>query len=161
MKQLDIKHLAPYLPYEIQLQYIVRDKVVKTGIMKSIIHNESETHPTKISIHFNDAEHIWMFKPILYPLDYLTKEITHNGETFVPIEHFEIGDDDNCCYEFDNGNIKLIQNITTIAKYNNWHDINFLPFAVVQQLIEWRFDVFNLINDGLAIPVTEDFNPYK
>ena len=41
---LSAVHLAPYLPYGLKLQYVVRDKVEKTGIMKSIIHNEDETH---------------------------------------------------------------------------------------------------------------------
>ena len=38
-----------------------------------------------------------------------------------------------------------------------------LPFEYkqFQKLLEWKFDVFGLIDAGLAEPVMEDFNPYK
>ena len=38
-----------------------------------------------------------------------------------------------------------------------------LPFEYkqFQKLLGWKFDVFGLIELGLAEPVTEDFNPYK
>lgn len=101
-------------------------------------------------------------KPILRPLSSLTIPITHKGETFVPIDFFQIGDEDNNFFEFDNGNAKIIALLTAISKYNTWHDVNYLPFAVVQKLIEWHFDVFGLISDGLAESVEElEINPYE
>lgn len=108
METLEIKHLAAYLPYKINLQYIIRDRVVKTGIMKTIIHNEADTHPTKISIDWDDAEHIWMFKPILRPLSDLTKEIEVDGKRFVPIDIFEISDSENAD-EYDFGNVYIVR----------------------------------------------------
>ena len=36
-----------------------------------------------------------------------------------------------------------------------------LPYYLMEKLFERKFDVFGLIDAGLAEPVTEDFNPYK
>lgn len=33
--ELEIKHLVSYLPYCLKLQYVVRDKVEKIGIMRN------------------------------------------------------------------------------------------------------------------------------
>lgn len=111
--------------------------------------------------YLGDAENDHDAKPILRPLSSLTTPITHKGETFVPIDFFQIGDDDNNFFEFDNGNLKVISLLTAVAKYNTWHDLNYLPYAVVHKLIEWRFDVFGLISDGLAVSVdTLDNDPY-
>lgn len=75
------------------------------------------------------------------------------------IDLFEIRDSGGCIYEFDYGNIKTIQKIKTIAKYNIIHDINYLPFAVVKLMIEYHFDVFGLIERGLAVDINTIENP--
>jgi hypothetical protein len=154
--ELEVKHLAPYLPYGLKLQYVVREKVEKTGIMKTIIHNEDETHPTKVSIDWNDSEHIWMFKPILRPLSDLDKELFINGWFgFVPAKRLaneylitsywgtnEIGtgilDKDG----------KMV-NLCFIAN----EILGECPFMIYQSLCEWHFDIFNLIGQGLAVDI--------
>jgi hypothetical protein len=118
--ELEVKHLAPYLPYNLSLQYIVRDKVEKTGIMKSIIHNEDETHPTKVSIEWGDAEHIWMFKPLLKPLSQL-------GNDYYFFH-----------YEKQEGLMMKRKNET----YCRLNELDFL--------FKNHFDVFGLIDAGLA-----------
>ncbi len=90
------------------------------------------------------------FKLVLHPISKLTQEIEVNGEKFVPIEWFEIGDDDSGI-EYDHGNVKLIKTLESIARHNNFHDVEFLPFSVVQKLFEWHFDVFGLISNDLAV----------
>jgi hypothetical protein len=101
-------------------------------------------------------------KPILRPLSDLTKEITHKGETFVPIDFFEIGDDENQSYEYDYGNIKLIKPLETISENYLLHDTIFLPYGVIQKLHEWMFDTEGLIEAGLAVDVnTLETNCYE
>lgn len=92
-------------------------------------------------------------KPILRPLSDLTKEIEETK--FVPVDYFEIGEEINADFpfEFDHGNVKLIQYLESISKYNLHNDINYLPFSVVQKLMEWHFDVYGLIEKGLAIDI--------
>ncbi len=134
--ELEAKHLCPYLPYGLKLQYIVRDKLISTGIMKSIIHNDSETHPTKININYQGEEHIWMFKPILRPLSDIDKELFINGSFgFIPINYF-LGEDSD-----------LILNAIQIK------DLSFIPYNLINKLFEWHFDVFGLIPAGLAVSI--------
>lgn len=159
MKQLELKHLCAYLPYGLKAANF---NVKHFGLDKPLVKNIEPSNITTL-IDFDP-----IYKPILYPLDYLTKEITHNGETFVPIERlFEKNYPANKsktyyydtqinyirCSHVSTSYHKLIYIVSELAGRNSYEDM--------QQLIEWRFDVFNLIEDGLAIPVTEDFNPYK
>jgi hypothetical protein len=136
--ELKIEHLAPYLPYELNLQYIVREKVEQTGIMKSISHNEYETHPTKVSISaMYNEEHIWMFKPLLRDLS-----------------------------QFEQDHINLVKEFIGIGKwcdeYDNYFDIWFYysemvqdlvlqcPYEIAQFFFKNHYDVFGLIDAGLA-----------
>lgn len=157
MEPLTINNLCGYLPYGLcfmadeEWPYNLRG--IRTNkIIAGIILGRS------IERAFTLEE----IKPILFPLSDLTKPITINGETFVPIEYFEIGDDidHDYPYEFNSGNIKFIQDLKTLAKYNISHDINFLPYAVVQKLFEWKFAI-NL-PEGSWIDVNSlEENPYK
>lgn len=121
--ELEIKHLSPYLPYGLKLQYIVRDEVKKIGIMQSISHNEDEAHPTRISIsQMYNEEHIWMFKPILHPLSSLTEQ-------------------------------ELIDNVieTHIDYLIDGFDVLDVPYRVFEYLVSKHYDVFKLIQQELAI----------
>ncbi len=137
--ELEVKHLAPYLPYGLNLQYVVREKVEKTGIMKTIIHNEDEAHPTKISIDWNDAEHIWMFKPILRPLSDLNNEIVINGEK-------------HQMWLLINGQ-KALEN-GKIENMNGYqYSILELSYNKIQTILKFHFDIFGLIEKGLAVDI--------
>jgi hypothetical protein len=87
-------------------------------------------------------------KPLLRSLDSLTKPITvkgyNDGNSFVPIDYFEIGDDCNNSLEYDHGNIKLIRSLESLAKHGIVNDIDYLPFGVAKILISWHFNIFNL-----------------
>lgn len=73
--RLELKHLAPYLPYRLMVQY-------KPHFSDDFKIKELCTTSVAFSLHKQD-------KPILRPLSDLTKEIEVNGEKFVPIEEFE------------------------------------------------------------------------
>ena len=119
--ELEVKHLAPYLPYGLKLQYVVREKVEQIGIMKSISHNEDETHPTRVSISsMYNEEHIWMFKPLLKPLSQLGNE--------------------NYFFHYDNQEGLMMK-----RKNETYCRLNELDF-----LFKNHFDVFGLIDAGLA-----------
>lgn len=130
--ELELKHLVPYLPYGLKLQYVVRDKLEQTGIMKSVSHNEDETHPTRVSISaMYNEEHIWMFKPILRPLSDIDNVIPMYGEKGIPSEEM----DANC------------------LKWLRLGDIAEIRYSTFDFLIEHHFDVFGLIDKGLAIDI--------
>lgn len=154
---LEVKHLAPYLPYGLKLQYVVREKVEKTGIMKSISHNEDETHPTRISISsMYNEEHIWMYKPILRPLSDLNKELFMNGWFgFVPAKRLA-NEYLNTSYwgtnEIGTGILSENGSMTNLCFIAN-EILGECPFMIYQNLCEWHFDIFNLIGQGLAVDI--------
>lgn len=138
-KKLELHQLAAYLPYGLKVK-LLREEY--EGVYNEFSFRPYLDYPLGIKIN-NDIIYAAMLteiKPIVYPFDYLTKEITHNGETFVPTERISE------YYGYD----------ITIGE-----PINMMPYIVVQQLLEWKLDVFNLIEKKLAIDVTNEFNPYK
>lgn len=150
MYNLTLEHLSAYFPYGLRM--IFEGKGGREITLSSI--TEQGKYGVVIS---GGTGPMWLnscgFKPILRPLSDLTKEIEHKGERFVPIEWFEIGDDENTSMEYDHGNIKLVKTLDSIAKYNIHNDINYLPYGVAQKLIKWHFDVFGLIEKKLAIDI--------
>lgn len=149
MDKLTISHLAPYLPYKLQMQFEGKGGriITLTGI--------TDQGNAGISIT-NWHGGMWLngcgFKPLLRPLSQLTHKITHNGVSMVFTDLFEIGDDVGYNYEFDHGNVKLIKQLESISKNNCHNDIKYLPFAVVQEMIKYYFDIHGLIESGLALP---------
>ena len=65
--KLELKHLAPYLPYGLKLYY---EHTKKIGQVSNIytIGEGYDNDDIKISIDRGSDEHIWMYKPILKPL---------------------------------------------------------------------------------------------
>lgn len=125
--KLTIKELAPYLPYEIG--------VAKEGFA---------TQYFKVNAFLNvyDAIILDDFKPLLRPLSDLTSEIKHKGEKFVPAEllNEEIPNSPNYDWLKD-----------TYTKKDLSHSI--IEWCVMDKLISWHFDVFGLIERGLALPI--------
>jgi hypothetical protein len=142
--ELEVKHLAPYLPYGLKLQYVVREKVEKTGVLQSISHRDFETHPTRVSIEgLYNEEHIWMFKPILRPLSDLDKPIVRSENlTVKPTRAFDLVKDEEgvWCDEFyaDYGESPTAK--VDVTQMNFW-------------LFEYHFDVYGLIPKGLAVDI--------
>ena len=98
------------------------------------------------------------YKPILRPLPDLTKPIEHKGEVFVPIKNikelFVDGTEDVLS--------QSIEAIEYFIENNFFSRIEYLPFVLIQKLIEWHFDIANLIKESEAIDInTLSVNPYK
>lgn len=136
--ELEAKHLAPYLPYGLKLQYVVRDMVQSTGIMRSISHNDFETHPARVNINYQGEEHIWMFRPILKPLSQF--EYDH----IIQIkEHLGLG---KWCDHYDQYFDAWFDDAENVKKM-----VLQCPYEIMQFFLECHFDVFGLIDAGLAI----------
>lgn len=127
MKKLELKYLAPYLPYGILITKKEWNSALK---MACIDDSVLETISMDTIIRINALL-------ILRSLSDLTKEIEHNGERFIPINKL-IG-----LYGWD----ILWKNRNDISNINT----SSLPYATVKHLFEWHFDVFGLIDAGLAI----------
>lgn len=84
-------------------------------------------------------------KPVMHPMSYLTKEITHNGEKIKPYELlFPIdGVDEMLCFT-------SIQYAESFLECKNPLEQCF-PFEFWEKLKELHFDIYDWIKDGLAI----------
>lgn len=160
--KLELKHLAPYLPYGLNIYnsaFMFRSNWNENeiGVMIGVTDNiQNETFDI-VMIRERDKYKLQdsrnHFKPVLRPLSDLTKEIDYGLSTYSFIDLFEIGDCDGCVYEFEHGNIKTIESLESISRHNSYNDINYLPSAVVNMMIEYHFDVFGLIEQNLAIDI--------
>ena len=125
MERLTIKELAPYLPYDLRMK------------------GRNTEYPLEgcyLDEWFNWGE-ITEDKPLLRPLSSLTEEIEHNRERLVPYEllrDMELKDmrlhSDGC----------LTVNHRNIQNCEYWR---------MEKLFEWHFDVFGLIDRGLALSI--------
>lgn len=132
--KLQLKHIAPYLPYGLEFVCICPKSMEYEISQVSNIHigNEIiEVGATEFEFSDLGGEEI---KPILRPLSDLTKEIEHNDRKFIPIKMFARSS------QRDVGEIVFqIKSLEILDHY------------IFQYLIEWHFDVFGLIEKGLAI----------
>jgi hypothetical protein len=132
---LTIKHLAGYLPYGLNTKYQL------FGVIGLITEQKDEVRDKKLTT--DNCDFVLKFcKPILRPLSDLTKEIEVDGEKFVPIEKCGYCSLENC--KDEQGNIDLI---------SSNHVLNFIPYFCVLKLLEWHFDIYGLIDAGLAIDI--------
>lgn len=123
MEKLELKHLAPYLPYGVK----VRSRQETTYILNIFSNMRGEGLESRDIYSCLDNQ----YKPILRPLSDLTKEIEHNGDRFVPSKALS-------CWDLDG--ISLI-------------DIPHIPVNLYELFLKWHFDVFGLIDKGLAIDI--------
>ena len=95
------------------------------------------------------------YKPILRPLPDLTKPIEHMGEKFVPIDKLKEMNDGDDIYISEEYGVSIDSGYA--AGYNL-----LVAFTFIQKLIEWHFDIANLIKESEAIDInTLSVNPYK
>jgi hypothetical protein len=181
--KLELKHLAPYLPYRLKLKapYGFRPNGKESTGASRIVYLTGDLYADIENNTFNGE----VFKPILRPISDLTKEIEVNGEKFYPL--LEIGiiiDDDYLYLDEDENGIIVGKDVNPRCgcpydcncmsyTYNLFYsDFNFYStvyqdgnendmvneivhesFILIQKLFEWHFDVFGLIENDLAIDI--------
>ncbi len=150
--KLELKHLAPYLNSSLKFQHPV---LIWGGNPPEPSHDEiGESEMTIKNIH----DVIRGGMPILIPLSHLHKEIEINGEKFIPIERINelhqkmLPLDDIEEITYDHELDQLYFDCSDGIDY--WFtDILTWHYWMVEKLFEWHFDVFGLINEGLAIAI--------
>ena len=125
--KLELKHLAPYLPYRLK-RHCPSSNVR--------IHDYTAMEFTQETC---DRHQSYGWKPILRPLSDLTKEIEYNVEKFVFSDIY-----------FSNSKIEKLQD-KSLCLFEN--PLNEIDYNSVQTLIKYHFDVFGLIEKGLAIDI--------
>lgn len=141
MEKLELKHLAGYLPYVLKIMRPDNMTILEIVGLQGSLFIFSEGGYGQIGNSGN--------KPILRPLSDLTKEIEVNGEKFVPMDRlfgsaYRIQGFEHYVNIF-NGGFEL-----TITKGNK---TVYADFYIYQKLYEWHFDIYGLIEKGLAIDI--------
>lgn len=131
-QQLTIENLAPYLPYGLKIYNNT------FGIMKMACWGNFSPIESGKQIHIQGVLS-GSGKPLLRPLSDLTKEIEHNGEKFVPLYY----------NAFKHSYQHLIDFQNNFAHYKS------VKYGILQRLFEWHFDVFSLIDKGLALNLND------
>jgi hypothetical protein len=127
--KLELKHIAPYLPYDIKVEF-------ELNYHSDYIPNETKDYEYKGICVLHQVDFEWIsefktYKPILRPLSDLTKEI-QIGEYFMTFkEHLQ----------------RMFPAESMHTNIATW------SYRVVSLLFEWHFDVFQLIPNGLAIDI--------
>lgn len=147
---LELKHLAPYLPY--RLMILKDDKIAQlTGLSNPyktlagyFLSGELKTPNKGFRESYSfyvDEKNLDRFKPILRPISDLENVIPHNDKKICLIEWIE---DFYCTLDLHEQAKRLINDL-------RW--LNQCDYMLVCHLIEYHFDVFGLIEQGLAIDI--------
>lgn len=137
-EKLTLKELVGYLPWDLK----VLSGFGEYSEIDSLYFSKDEHKRPSLNLMVSRfpkgfrGENFIDIKPILRPLSDLTKEITHNGETFVPVE--KLG-------------INLFDKETKYFILDGY--FNAIPYWVIQKLYEWHFDIHGLIEKGKAIDI--------
>lgn len=188
MEKLELKHIAPYLPYGICC-YLMGEPT--HNIIEIVGANIDYVEIHEIGRTITDEYTYCDITPKLRPLYQLTQEIEHNDERFVPIvELYRLSNEyyytDNLDYEFIDswgakGNILKVFHDRKKDEYTEFvygngsfrkdrrynagsyvfgmnlpHSIRcdqkiHNEYKLFEKLLECHFDVFGLIEKGLAI----------
>lgn len=143
---MELKHIAPYLPYGLKIIVDIYGQKSEIGLLYGA--NEKQLELAEIRETITESFNYEFCKPILRNLSDLTKPIEHNGERFVA------------------GN-KIDSIITDViddfvyVKYDGPTHVLDLSYKTIQKLLEWKFDVFNLIGTFAIDANNLETNPYK
>jgi hypothetical protein len=130
--KLELKHIAPYLPYRLKAKDLITKEIRTVTLLHFTYDTKTVGHNHLIYEGLLLSKHL----PILRPLSDLTKEIEVNGEKFVPTQEYSY-------LRFEEiSNYKGGQNV-----------MNFIQVREQNILLELHFDVFGLIEQGLAIDI--------
>lgn len=157
--KLELKHIAPYLPYGIKL-FDQWDESDNGYILE--VHGFDGEHQEWLIYDNLDGNHAVicksLVKMVLRPLSDLTKEIEHNRGKFIPMNVVGEVVNDFCKCDFvsdwsSKGDCFETYVDEFIKRIWNNHHLDYLPFGFVQKLLEWHFDIFGLIENGLAVDI--------
>ncbi|MDV3568146.1 hypothetical protein CMU71_14730 [Elizabethkingia anophelis] len=128
MDKLTIQELAPYIPYSVHLMNEYGN-----------CHNTTTHRCISLESMLTD------YKMCLRPISDLTKEITHNGETFIPLHRIL----ESYCF-----NLSEMDEEYILSFKESLIDVD-ISYNTVKMLCEWHFDFQDLIGRGLAINLNE------
>lgn len=148
--KLKIEHLSIYLAHELRM--IFEGKGGRIITLRGIT-NQGENGVTITDGYGGMWLDTCRFKPILRPLSDMFKEIEVDGKKFIP----ELIFDTNCStvdspiYLSNDKKRAYFKEFSSLDIRE--HHLSFMPYGMIDQLVSWHFDVFGLIDKGLAIDI--------
>lgn len=131
--KLELKHIAPYLPYGLKCMY---------GCIMDANNDHVEILNENNIQQVLNGHGTFVIQPILRPLSDLTKEIEVNGTKYESVEHY---------FEEIYYTQTLHKQVKSIIQDERW--INHCEYILVEFLFAHHFDVFGLIEQGLVIDI--------
>lgn len=154
MNKLELKHLAPYLPYKLKVNEISKGHFTCDGDLVG----ELELTPLNIQRFIGKKPYrVISQKPILRPLSELTEENWKNevlgyyADLDIDISIYNSGNDNKNDFGLSI-TYKLMGEVFTDLLINRGRTKE-TPYHFFNWLIENHFDVFGLIEKGLAIDI--------
>lgn len=136
---LQIKHLAPYLQYELD---VIIDGQSNPEKLTGLYYSVSDLPKIFALTPYKDYISLKDIKPVLRPLKDLTEIIKGKGVSYTSYLWYEVISTDNDSFNKD----EFYENCELGM-------VEFLPIMVYEHLIKWNFDIFKLIPKGLAIDI--------
>jgi len=132
--KLELHHSSPYLPYKLKI-FVESDGFLQNDETFEV--NAITQNGVNVSVKrfpFNTDYSFDEFKIILRPLSDLTERIDKDEDvTFLDWIISE--------YEID------------VIAFIEVNSIERLPYEIMEYLFEWHFDIYNLIENNLAIDI--------
>lgn len=183
--KLELKHIVPYLPHELKfcalndiwqittINYI--DPNYQVWANNYWDKKKLKYYPL---INVKDSTvgrgfNVKNIKPLLRPLSSLAKEIEHKGEMFVPLvklAEIEVGEhnwneidesieDEGYAFYIEYlpswFGLYFNKNKCTFTRWDDGEGNDACSNKLRDKLFEWHFDVFGLIDAGLAIEIKQ------
>ncbi|WP_394749596.1 hypothetical protein [Spongiimicrobium salis] len=172
-EQLQLTDIVGYMPYGLEVlgkkhlfKYQERPILKVNGLANNINGEWQCEYLYDGDLHFTEISDK-KYQPLLYPIEYLTKEITVDDETFVPgLKLFELN---NIPGMYEDLHIAETKNEGTnekgfIVTYLDFEvfgfeytvsDLKLQPYWIIQKLYEWHIDIGGLIPKSLALDKTQ------
>jgi hypothetical protein len=150
--KLELKHWAAYLPFDVKVQSTITGTIFT---LKGLNDRKNLTSWGDWCYASFDSA-----KLILHPLSDLTKEIEIKGKKFIPID---VLSEEFLCpfYKFGQHTTGWVGFIDTafgstknnMPIYMDNEIMGECHYFIYQKLVEWHFDIDNLIGHNLAIDI--------
>jgi hypothetical protein len=162
--KLELKHLAAYLASDVKVnltrRLFERNNIPLIGLTIAFNINTKEHWIMKSDVTYA----LFDVKLILHPLSDLAKEIEINGEKFIPIAELLKLDNPQWLERHpDNSEIEYSQNEVlanamfsfqaTLSIHLHLKHLENERSWKIEKLKEWHFDIYGLIDAGLAVDI--------
>jgi hypothetical protein len=134
--ELELKHILPYLPHGL--------KAISPENVISVVDVYMQSYDgERVGLNFLFSEYKnTLYKPLLRPMSDLFENIVHNGTSVC------VGDD-----ILQDMNKLIVGGEAYRESYFQKTPFHYLEYWVINRLFEYHFDVFGLIEKGLAEPI--------